>query len=103
PVPFGLPPSVELSDRGTNPRTREEAKVTFAASTDSAASLGRSALPVPPVPPHDDCRSCAEGVDGMSDSLQGSILVDVETGDSGEFEASFLENVGHPVVLCHGP
>jgi hypothetical protein len=39
----------------------------------------------------------------MSDSSQGPILVDVGTGDSGEFEASFLEKVGHPVVLCHGP
>ena len=39
----------------------------------------------------------------MSDSSQGPILVDVGAGDSGEFEASFLEKVGHPVVLCHGP
>ena len=39
----------------------------------------------------------------MSDSSQGPILVDIGIEDSGEFETSFLEKVGHPVVICHGP
>jgi hypothetical protein len=31
------------------------------------------------------------------------ILLDVAAGGDEEFEASFLEKIGHPVVVCHGP
>ncbi|HEX4819646.1 MAG TPA: hypothetical protein VFV00_05525 [Acidimicrobiales bacterium] len=39
----------------------------------------------------------------MDDVSQGSVLVDLEVDEDGEFEVSFLTKVGHPVVLCHGP
>ena len=35
--------------------------------------------------------------------LHGMILIDVLPGGGGEFERSFLERTGHPVVVCHGP
>jgi hypothetical protein len=31
-----------------------------------------------------------------------SIILDVTSGDTG-FETRFLENLGHPVLVCHGP
>jgi hypothetical protein len=34
-------------------------------------------------------------------SEQG-IILDVTSGDTG-FETRFLENLGHPVLVCHGP
>ncbi len=39
----------------------------------------------------------------MDRSLQGTILIDVSPGRDAEFDRSFLERVGHPVVVCHGP
>lgn len=38
----------------------------------------------------------------MSDPREGPILVDIAGGDDG-FEAKFLEKIGHPVMVCHGP
>ena len=35
------------------------------------------------------------------DESRGSILVDV--ADDAPFEATFLERIGHPVLVCHGP
>ena len=32
----------------------------------------------------------------------GMILVDIVAGDE-DFDRSFLERTGHPVVVCHGP
>lgn len=37
----------------------------------------------------------------MSDDRGGPILVDVS--DDALFETAFLERVGHPVMICHGP
>ncbi|MCZ7525873.1 MAG: hypothetical protein M5U14_05460 [Acidimicrobiia bacterium] len=34
---------------------------------------------------------------------EGVILLDVVPGPDGEFDRSFLERVGHRVVVCHGP
>ena len=39
----------------------------------------------------------------MGDLQEGLILLDVPPGVDGEFDASFLERAGHPVVICHGP
>lgn len=39
----------------------------------------------------------------MTDSREGMILVDVTAGDGGRFETTFLEKIGHPVLVCHGP
>lgn len=33
----------------------------------------------------------------------GVILLDVIPGDAEDFDASFLERTGHPVIVCHGP
>ena len=33
----------------------------------------------------------------------GTILIDVTPGEAGDFDRSFLERTGHPVVICHGP
>lgn len=33
----------------------------------------------------------------------GMILVDVPEGEGARFDKRFLENNGHPVVMCHGP
>jgi hypothetical protein len=39
----------------------------------------------------------------VDDAREGLILLDT-AGDSDDgFEASFLEKIGHPVVVCHGP
>ena len=38
----------------------------------------------------------------MAEPREGAILVDLVDEDS-PFETSFLEKVGHPVVICHGP
>jgi hypothetical protein len=35
--------------------------------------------------------------------FHGMILIDVLAGGEGEFDRSFLERTGHPVVVCHGP
>jgi hypothetical protein len=37
------------------------------------------------------------------DSDHGLILVDVAAGEAANFDQSFLERNGHPVVMCHGP
>lgn len=37
------------------------------------------------------------------DEQQGAILIDVTPGPDGEFDRSFLERVGHDVLVCHGP
>ena len=34
---------------------------------------------------------------------EGVILLDIPPGVDGEFDVSFLERTGHPVVICHGP
>lgn len=39
----------------------------------------------------------------MTDTDHGVILVDIGNDETGEFESSFLERLGHPVVTCHGP
>ena len=33
----------------------------------------------------------------------GTILLDVSPGAAADFDRSFLERAGHPVVMCHGP
>ncbi|MGZ4724194.1 MAG: hypothetical protein ACXV8L_08280 [Ilumatobacteraceae bacterium] len=33
----------------------------------------------------------------------GMILVDVAPGEAANFDRKFLEDNGHPVVMCHGP
>lgn len=33
----------------------------------------------------------------------GSILIDVSAVEHDEYDASFLEKLGHPVMVCHGP
>ena len=38
----------------------------------------------------------------MSERLP-TILIDVTPGPDGEFDQSFLERVGHEVLVCHGP
>jgi hypothetical protein len=35
--------------------------------------------------------------------MQGVVLLDVSPGASEAFERSFLEKVGHPALVCHGP
>lgn len=44
-----------------------------------------------------------EGGQVMERRDLGVILLDVPPGGEGEFDASFLERTGHPVVVCHGP
>jgi hypothetical protein len=39
----------------------------------------------------------------MRDPKEGVILLDVSPDVSEEFDQSFLERNGHPVVVCHGP
>ena len=39
----------------------------------------------------------------MGDAMQGVVLLDVSPGSGEEFERSFLEKVGHPAMVCHGP
>ena len=39
----------------------------------------------------------------MARTMQGVILLDVSPGASEAFETGFLEKVGHPAVVCHGP
>jgi hypothetical protein len=42
-----------------------------------------------------------QGGDVMSDAREGPILVDI--ADDRPFESTFLEKIGHPVLVCHGP
>ena len=35
--------------------------------------------------------------------MRGVVLLDVSPGSGEEFEQSFLEKVGHPAMICHGP
>ncbi len=35
--------------------------------------------------------------------LRGAILIDVSAQESVSFETEFLEGLGHPVLVCHGP
>jgi len=35
--------------------------------------------------------------------LHGVVLLDISPGSGESFERSFLEKVGHPAVVCHGP
>lgn len=37
------------------------------------------------------------------DNDHGMILVDVAAGEGAKFDRGFLEKIGHPVVMCHGP
>jgi hypothetical protein len=39
----------------------------------------------------------------MDQTRMGVILLDVSPGDAVEFDVSFLERNGHPVLVCHGP
>jgi hypothetical protein len=39
----------------------------------------------------------------MDEPRQSPILLDVAPGGDGEFDRSFLEKLGHPVSVCHGP
>lgn len=39
----------------------------------------------------------------MATSMQGVVLVDVSPGEGQRFDKTFLEKVGHPVLVCHGP
>lgn len=39
----------------------------------------------------------------MSRAMRGVVLLDVTPGDGETFETSFLEKVGHPALVCHGP
>lgn len=35
--------------------------------------------------------------------FRGAILIDVSAKESVSFETNFLEGLGHPVLICHGP
>lgn len=39
----------------------------------------------------------------MDRSLEGVVLLDVSPGAGKEFEQEFLEKIGHPALVCHGP
>jgi hypothetical protein len=39
----------------------------------------------------------------MNQPRQGVILLDVSPGEAEVFDVSFLERMGHPVLVCHGP
>ena len=39
----------------------------------------------------------------MGRTMHGVVLLDVTPGTGEAFEASFLEKVGHPALVCHGP
>jgi hypothetical protein len=39
----------------------------------------------------------------MADPMQGMVLLDVSPGAGEVFEREFLERVGHPAIVCHGP
>jgi hypothetical protein len=39
----------------------------------------------------------------MAQEMQGVVLLDVSPGAGEAFERSFLEKVGHPALVCHGP
>ena len=39
----------------------------------------------------------------MAQPMQGVVLLDVSPGSDETFERSFLEKVGHPAIVCHGP
>jgi hypothetical protein len=39
----------------------------------------------------------------MEQAYEGVVLLDVTPGEGEEFETSFLERIGHPVMVCHGP
>lgn len=39
----------------------------------------------------------------MSEQVQGVVLLDVSPGTGESFERSFLEKLGHPALVCHGP
>jgi hypothetical protein len=39
----------------------------------------------------------------MDKPMHGVVLLDISPGSEGTFERAFLEKVGHPAVVCHGP
>jgi hypothetical protein len=39
----------------------------------------------------------------MARTMQGVVLLDISPGAGEAFERSFLEKVGHPALVCHGP
>jgi hypothetical protein len=39
----------------------------------------------------------------MAEHVHGVVLLDVSPGAEESFDRAFLEKVGHPVVVCHGP
>lgn len=39
----------------------------------------------------------------MAQPLEGVVLLDVSPGAGASFERSFLEKLGHPAMVCHGP
>src|ERR1700674_768404 len=53
-------------------------------------------------PPWVAHRASGQGADMKRTDL-GTVLLDVAPGAGEVFEASFLEKIGHPVRVCHGP
>lgn len=39
----------------------------------------------------------------MKRALEGVVLLDISPGAGQTFEQDFLEKVGHPALVCHGP
>ena len=39
----------------------------------------------------------------MDEDTRGAILIDVTAFSDAEIDADFLERLGHPVRMCHGP
>jgi len=39
----------------------------------------------------------------MEHKLNGVVLLDISPGAGAAFERSFLEKLGHPAIVCHGP
>jgi hypothetical protein len=44
-----------------------------------------------------------EGGVVMNEPQAGVVLLDVSPGMGEVFDAAFLERIGHPVMVCHGP
>lgn len=39
----------------------------------------------------------------MNHPVEGVVLLDVSPGEGQIFEQEFLEKIGHPAMVCHGP
>jgi hypothetical protein len=44
-----------------------------------------------------------QGTTGETETRLGTILIDVSANESVEVDRTFLERLGHPVQVCHGP